>query len=219
MSIVYLGRQWCYSCDKCPGASPTPFLHNRSNWWWKGMGTRLRGTLVGRTSWCWPFNSPYTTRNVGNWRILHIPSMMSSSWSGDFIMWAFMWLYVSYRLWHNLSVFSTWRCEQLKSSPIAAKLEGQNQGNPRIRMLYVFRQGDLPKLDLQVDRGTDFTAWKAQWEAYRRLSGLDKNPTSNRWKCSPCVSTTRHWLLSTTSIGFTAEQRGSVPSIVEPMQC
>ena len=62
------------------------------------------------------------------------------------------------------------------SSPIAAKLEGQNQGNPGIRMLYVFRQGDLPKVDLQVDRGTDFTAWKAQWEAYMRLSGLDKIP-------------------------------------------
>ena len=28
---------------------------------------------------------------------------------------------------------------------------------------------DLPKLDLQVDRGSDF---KAQWEAYLSLSGL-----------------------------------------------
>ena len=33
-------------------------------------------------------------------------------------------------------------------------------------MAFVFRQGDLPKLDLQVDRGTDFKAWKSQWEAY-----------------------------------------------------
>ena len=23
---------------------------------------------------------------------------------------------------------------------------------------------DLPKLDLQIDRGTDFKAWRAQWE-------------------------------------------------------
>ena len=43
-------------------------------------------------------------------------------------------------------------------------------------MLYVFWQRDLPKLDLQVDPGTDFIAWTAQWEAYRSLSGLDKEP-------------------------------------------
>ena len=39
-------------------------------------------------------------------------------------------------------------------------------------MSYAFRQGDLPKLDLQVDRGTDVKARKAQWEAYLSLSGL-----------------------------------------------
>lgn len=39
-------------------------------------------------------------------------------------------------------------------------------------MPYVFRQGDLPKLDLQVDRGTDFTVWKLQWDLYLSLSGL-----------------------------------------------
>ena len=69
--------------------------------------------------------------------------------------------------YYDLDVFSTWHCEQLKSSPIAAKLEKKSQGNTGIRMSYIFRQEDLPKLDLQVDCGTDFTAWKAQWEAYR----------------------------------------------------
>ena len=33
-------------------------------------------------------------------------------------------------------------------------------------MSYVFQQEDLPRLDLQVDSGTDFTTWKAQWDAY-----------------------------------------------------
>ena len=68
-------------------------------------------------------------------------------------------------------MFSIWHCEQLKSSPLAAKLEGKNQGNPGIRMSKCF---DKPKLNVQVDPGTNFTAWKAQWEAYRSLSGLDK---------------------------------------------
>ena len=40
-------------------------------------------------------------------------------------------------------------------------------------MPFTFRQGDLPKLDLQVDRGSDFTAWKAQWDSYTSLSGLN----------------------------------------------
>ena len=29
---------------------------------------------------------------------------------------------------------------------------------------YVFRQGNLPKLNLQIDRGSDFSAWQTQWE-------------------------------------------------------
>jgi len=37
---------------------------------------------------------------------------------------------------------------------------------------YTFRQGDLPKLDLQVDRSSDFAAWKLQWDSYCSLSGL-----------------------------------------------
>ena len=42
-------------------------------------------------------------------------------------------------------------------------------------MTYIFRQGDLPKLDVQVGRGADFTVWRAQWDAYATLSGLVKD--------------------------------------------
>ena len=37
---------------------------------------------------------------------------------------------------------------------------------------YTFRQNDLPKLNIPIDRGTDFDAWRAQREAYRSLSEL-----------------------------------------------
>ena len=47
-------------------------------------------------------------------------------------------------------------------------------------MPYVFRTGDLPKLDLDTDRGTDFTAWHHQWTAYRALSGLAEEPPSKQ---------------------------------------
>ena len=37
---------------------------------------------------------------------------------------------------------------------------------------YTFRLNDLPKLDLQIDRGTNFTTWRLQWRSYCSLSGL-----------------------------------------------
>ena len=48
-------------------------------------------------------------------------------------------------------------------------------------MTFVFRQ-DLQKLDLQVDRGTDFTTWRAQWDAYTTLLGLEKEPPDKQVK-------------------------------------
>ena len=36
---------------------------------------------------------------------------------------------------------------------------------------YTFRQGDLPKLDLQVDHRTEFTHGPYSWESYSSLSG------------------------------------------------
>ena len=85
-------------------------------------------------------------------------------------------------------------------------------------MLYVFRQGDLPNLDLQVDHGTDFTAWKAQWEAYRSLSRLDKESQVKQVKAlTLCFY--HETLTIVDNLSLTAEQRGSVTSIVEAMQC
>jgi hypothetical protein len=36
---------------------------------------------------------------------------------------------------------------------------------------YVFRQEDHPKLNLLVNIGSDFLAWKYQWDVYISLSG------------------------------------------------
>ena len=41
-------------------------------------------------------------------------------------------------------------------------------------MFFVFQSEDLPKLNLQLERGADFEMWKTQWEAYLNLSGLAK---------------------------------------------
>ena len=47
-------------------------------------------------------------------------------------------------------------------------------------MLYTFRQGDLPKLALQIDRGSDFAAWKVQWDSYLSLLGLDNDDAAKQ---------------------------------------
>ena len=84
-------------------------------------------------------------------------------------------------------------------------------------MTYVFRQGDLPKLDLQVDRGTDFKAWKTQWEAYINLSGLDKQAQAKQVKAlTLCFS--RETLTIVENLGLIETQRGSVKEIVAAIQ-
>ena len=47
-------------------------------------------------------------------------------------------------------------------------------------MSYTFQLSDLPKLDLQVDKGTDFTAWRLQWKSYCSLSGLVNEEASKQ---------------------------------------
>ena len=47
---------------------------------------------------------------------------------------------------------------------------------------YTFRQGDLPRLDLQIDRGTEFTAWWTQWDLYSSLSGLAREDAAKQVK-------------------------------------
>ena len=84
-------------------------------------------------------------------------------------------------------------------------------------MSYAFRQGDLPKLDLQVDRGTDFKAWKAQWEAYLSLSGLGTQAASKQVQAlTLCLS--RETVTIVENLGLDNAQRGSVAEIVTAIQ-
>ena len=45
---------------------------------------------------------------------------------------------------------------------------------------YTFRLGDLPKLNLQVDCGTDFKALRPKWSAYFNPSSLDGQPAAKQ---------------------------------------
>ena len=59
-------------------------------------------------------------------------------------------------------------------------------------MLYTFRLGDLPKLDLQIDRGSDFAACKVQWDSYLSLSGLDNEDAAKQVQALT-LGFTRDW--------------------------
>ena len=84
-------------------------------------------------------------------------------------------------------------------------------------MSYAFRQGDLPKLDLQVDRGTDFKAWKSQWQAYLSLSGLGTQAASKQVQAlTLCLS--RETVTIVENLGLDDAQRGSVTEIVTAIQ-
>ena len=84
-------------------------------------------------------------------------------------------------------------------------------------MPYIFRQGDLPKLDLQVDRGTDFAAWKLQWDSYISLSGLAGEDAQKQVQAlTLCFS--RETLSIVQNLGLTEEENRSVESIIRAIK-
>jgi len=77
--------------------------------------------------------------------------------------------------------------------------------------------GDLPKLDLQVDCGSDFAAWKLQWDSYRSLSGLAEQGAAKQVQAlTLCFS--RDTLSIVQNLGLTEEQRGSVDNIISAIK-
>ena len=84
-------------------------------------------------------------------------------------------------------------------------------------MAFVFRQGDLPKLDLQVDRGSDFKAWKIQWEAYFSLLGLDDQAAEKQVQALT-LSFSCEMLTIVENSGLTDTQRKSAKEIITAIE-
>ena len=86
-----------------------------------------------------------------------------------------------------------------------------------LKMPYTFRQGDLPKLDLEVDKGSDFIAWNAQSKAYRTLSGLsDEEATKQADVLRLCF--TRDTLTTVNNLGLTQDQENDPVAIIEALR-
>ena len=84
-------------------------------------------------------------------------------------------------------------------------------------MPYVFRQGDLPKLDVQVDRGSDFTAWKSQWESYMSLSGLSGESAEKKVQAlTLCFS--RETLSIVQNLGLSDSEKKDTAAIISAIK-
>ena len=82
---------------------------------------------------------------------------------------------------------------------------------------YVFRTSELPKLDLDVDRGADFKAWHQQWLAYHSLSGLNgESPAKQVQALQLCFS--RDILNIVDNLGLTANQRQGQAQIMSTLK-
>ena len=83
--------------------------------------------------------------------------------------------------------------------------------------MYTFRQSNLPKLDLNVDRGTDFAAWRAQWDSYCFLLRLVEEDTVKQVKAlTLCLS--RETLAVVHNLGLSEAQMKKMSAIIEAMQ-
>ena len=84
-------------------------------------------------------------------------------------------------------------------------------------MLYTFRTSDLPKLELDTDRGTDFLAWQQQWLAYRSLSGLSGESAAKQVQAFQlCFS--RETLNVVENLGLTNAQKKDQAQIIAALK-
>ena len=84
-------------------------------------------------------------------------------------------------------------------------------------MTYISRQGDLPKLNLQIDHGTDFKAWRSKWDAYLSLSGLDKQSQVKQVQAfTLCFS--RETVTIVDNLRLTDTQKGNAKQIIAAIQ-
>ena len=80
-------------------------------------------------------------------------------------------------------------------------------------MQFVFRLSDVLKLNLQVDRGTDFAAWRTQWKTYVYLSGLSEESVETKIQALN-LSFSHETLMVVNNLGLTTEQKKDIDPII-----
>ena len=82
---------------------------------------------------------------------------------------------------------------------------------------YVFCTSDLPKLDLDFNRGTDFQAWHQQWLAYHSLSGLSAEPAAKQIQALT-LRFSRETLNVVINLGLATDERKDQAQIIAALK-
>ena len=80
-------------------------------------------------------------------------------------------------------------------------------------MPYTFRKSDIPQLDLDIDRGSAFTSWVEEWNAYSSVSQLEKESAETQYNVLR-LAFSRETALVVSNLGLPQAQKKDVKSII-----
>ena len=72
-------------------------------------------------------------------------------------------------------------------------------------------------MDLQIDRGTEFTAWRMQWDSYSSLLGLAREDAAKQAKAYT-LYLSRETLAIVHNLGLGEEEMKHPDAVIQAMQ-
>ena len=82
---------------------------------------------------------------------------------------------------------------------------------------FTFRRSDILRLDLDVDRSSNFKAWLEEFSAYRAVSGLSNQEAETQYRVLR-LAFSRDTVTVIDNLGLTDEDRKKVDKIVEALK-
>ena len=83
-------------------------------------------------------------------------------------------------------------------------------------MPFTFRKSDIPQLDLDIDRGSGFSSWKEEWNAYSAVSGLEKEEPDTQYNVLR-LAFSRETALVVSNLGLPEQNKKEVKSIIKAL--
>ena len=83
-------------------------------------------------------------------------------------------------------------------------------------MPFTFRKSDIPQLDLDIDRGSGFSSWKEEWNAYSAVSGLEKEEPDTQYNVLR-LAFSRETALVVSNLGLPEQNEKEVKSIIKAL--
>ena len=84
-------------------------------------------------------------------------------------------------------------------------------------MPFRFRRSDIPRFDVDVDRGSSFKAWLAEWSAYHAVSGLSEESDDTQYHVLR-LAFSRETATVIDNLGLPEEDRRKVDKIIDALK-